>query len=70
MYFQILGSAYLLHANEQHLERIFEVESEELDKWRDSPGEISRHDWRDYLGNRQLVTATSKTPPLALLTLN
>ena len=50
---QILGSAYLLGADSDHLNDIFEKENKELEPWRDSPGEISTYDWRDYLGDRQ-----------------
>lgn len=45
----ILGSAYLLEAGSEHLNDIYEQEASELEPWKDSPGEISRHDWRDYL---------------------
>ncbi|KAI9819484.1 MAG: hypothetical protein M1827_006932 [Pycnora praestabilis] len=47
----ILGSAYILGASTNHLDAIYERESHELETWHDSPGEISRHDWRDYLGD-------------------
>ena len=53
----ILGSAYILGADEHHLGAIYESESEELDKWHDSPGEISKHDWRDYLGDPHYARA-------------
>ena len=52
MAIQILGSAYILGANPEHLDDIFEKESKELEVWQDSPGEISDFDWRDYLGDR------------------
>jgi hypothetical protein len=32
---------------------IYEKESKDLEPWQDSPSEISRHDWRDYLGKRE-----------------
>lgn len=32
---------------------IYEKESEELEPWQDSPGEISKEDWRDFLGKRE-----------------
>lgn len=52
---QILGSAYILGASSEHLSDIYEKESKELEPWRDSPGEISTFDWRDYLGERRWV---------------
>ena len=53
----ILGSAYLLGAGAPHLEKIYEKETEELEKWHASPGEVSKHDWRDYLGKREYQRA-------------
>ena len=53
----ILGSAYLLDSNVQHLEKIYEKEAEGLEKWESSPGEIAGHDWRDFLGNRRYQRA-------------
>lgn len=53
---QILGSAYLLGANTEQLTKIYESESEELEQWQDSPGEISKADWRDFLGKRKYAT--------------
>ncbi|MCJ1313482.1 hypothetical protein MMC25_007160 [Agyrium rufum] len=47
----ILGSAYLLNSSPEHLSDIYEAEAKELDKWVDSPGEVSEYDWRDYLGD-------------------
>ncbi|KAI9662138.1 MAG: hypothetical protein M1831_002834 [Alyxoria varia] len=38
----ILGSAYILGANPDQLTKIYEVESDSLEPWRDSPGEISK----------------------------
>jgi hypothetical protein len=37
------------------LNEIYEKEAEELEPWKDSPGEISRDDWRDFLGKREWV---------------
>jgi hypothetical protein len=54
---QILGSAYLLGGTHQHLHDIYEKEAAELEPWHDSPGEISRDDWRDFLGKREYVTS-------------
>jgi hypothetical protein len=49
----ILGSAYILGADHEELTHIYEEESKNLEPWRDSPGEIAKHDWRDYLGKRE-----------------
>lgn len=40
-------------ADATHLEKVYEVESETLVPWEDSPSEISKDDWRDYLGKRE-----------------
>ncbi|KAI9756167.1 MAG: ER membrane complex subunit 3 [Chaenotheca gracillima] len=53
----ILGSAYLYGADPDHLNTIYDKESKELEPWKDSPGEISKHDWRDYLGERRYQRA-------------
>ncbi|KAL8735872.1 MAG: hypothetical protein Q9181_002650 [Wetmoreana brouardii] len=53
----ILASAYLLRADSGHLNDIYDDESKELEPWRDSPGEISTYDWRDYLGNAKYQRA-------------
>ncbi|KAL6720684.1 hypothetical protein ACLMJK_002609 [Lecanora helva] len=53
----ILGSAYILGASSEHLNETYEKESKELEPWRDSPGEISSFDWRDYLGDRRYQRA-------------
>ena len=53
----ILGSAYILGADSDQLNHIYEAESRHLDEWVDSPGEISRHDWREYLGKREYQRA-------------
>lgn len=53
----ILGSAYILGGTHEHLNDIYEKESEELEPWRDSPGEISKEDWRDFLGKREYQRA-------------
>lgn len=46
----ILGSAYILGADPDQLTHIYEAEGKHLEPWKDSPGEIARHDWRDFLG--------------------
>lgn len=53
----ILGSAYILGADADQLNYIYETESKHLEPWRDSPGEISEHDWRDFLGKREYQRA-------------
>ncbi|MCJ1405031.1 hypothetical protein MMC11_008257 [Xylographa trunciseda] len=53
----ILGSAYLLGAQAQHLNDVYEEESKELERWEDSPSEVSTYDWRDYLGDRRYQRA-------------
>jgi hypothetical protein len=50
-------SAYLLGASSDALNHIYEAESKSLDPWKDSPGEISLYDWRDYLGKREYERA-------------
>jgi len=32
---------------------IYDRESEELEPWVDAPSEITKDDWRDYLGKRE-----------------
>ncbi len=53
---QLLGSAYLLGGKSKHLGDIYDKESKELEAWKDSPGEVSTYDWRDYLGDRRYDT--------------
>ncbi|KAJ9272530.1 hypothetical protein DTO212C5_1257 [Paecilomyces variotii] len=53
----ILSSSYLLGADADDLNRIYEEEAKQLDPWTDSPGEISTDDWRDFLGNREYQRA-------------
>ncbi|KAI4135786.1 MAG: hypothetical protein LQ347_000375 [Umbilicaria vellea] len=36
---------------------IYDHESKELEPWHDSPNEVSKYDWRDYLGNRRYQRA-------------
>lgn len=52
---QLLGSAYLLGGDADHLNNIFEEETSHLDPWQDAPGEISDYDWRDFLGKKEYV---------------
>jgi hypothetical protein len=51
----ILGSAYILGADADELNHVYESESKHLEAWVDSPGEISRDDWREFLGRREYV---------------
>ncbi|KAI9794316.1 MAG: hypothetical protein M1833_000407 [Piccolia ochrophora] len=53
----ILGSAYLFGSGSDHLNTIYDEESKSLEPWKDSPGEVSKHDWRDYLGDRSYQRA-------------
>ena len=53
----ILSSAYIFGADSDQLNHIYEAETRNLDEWVDSPGEISRHDWREYLGKRNYQRA-------------
>ena len=53
----ILGSSYILGASPDHLQAIYDHEVKELEPWTDSPGEISKHDWRDFLGDRKYQRA-------------
>ena len=53
----ILGSAFLLGSEVEHLQKIYDAEAETLERWQDSPGEVSKHDWRDYLGERRYQRA-------------
>lgn len=59
---QILASAYILGASPDQLTKIYEVESAELEPWHDSPSEISKEDWRDFLGKRKSVTYYMSLP--------
>lgn len=40
-------------ADAAHLEHVYEEESKSLVPWKDSPSEITEHDWRDFLGKRE-----------------
>ncbi|KAJ4372335.1 hypothetical protein N0V83_004109 [Neocucurbitaria cava] len=53
----ILGSAYLLGGTAEHLNEIYEKEAEELEPWHDAPGEITKDDWREFLGKREYQRA-------------
>ena len=53
----ILGSAYILGGNADHLSSIYDSEAAGLVPWEDSPGEIAEYDWRDFLGKREYQRA-------------
>ncbi|KAJ4987389.1 hypothetical protein SVAN01_07127 [Stagonosporopsis vannaccii] len=53
----ILGSAYILGGTSEHLNDIYEKEAESLEPWHDAPAEITRDDWRDFLGKREYQRA-------------
>ena len=53
----LLGSAYLFGADVDHLQKIYDEESKELEDWQDSPAEISEQDWRDFLGDKRFQRA-------------
>ncbi|KAH0608095.1 uncharacterized protein H6S33_002147 [Morchella sextelata] len=52
-----LGTAYLLGASAETLNGMYEEEIRHLEPWVDAPGEISRHDWRDFLSMREYQRA-------------
>ncbi|KAL8329565.1 hypothetical protein RB597_005026 [Gaeumannomyces tritici] len=53
----ILCSAYLLGADVAQLHNIYDVEAKELEPWQDSPAEITKGDWRDFLGDKHYQRA-------------
>jgi hypothetical protein len=53
----LLGSAYLLGAHVDQMQKIYDEESKVLEGWHDSPGEISDTDWRDFLGDKRYQRA-------------
>lgn len=53
----ILGSAYLLGANAEQLNHIYDEESKMLVPWEDAPTNITEHDWRDFLGDKHFQRA-------------
>ncbi|EFR02171.1 MGS207 protein [Nannizzia gypsea CBS 118893] len=54
----LLSTAYLLGGNSDHLDRLYEAESKELEPWRASPSEIGQaEDWRLALGKREFQRA-------------
>ncbi|KAF2773247.1 hypothetical protein EJ03DRAFT_323753 [Teratosphaeria nubilosa] len=53
----ILGSAYIFGGQSEQLTEVYEAEGKHLEPWKDSPGEISKHDWRDFLSKREYQRA-------------
>lgn len=53
----LLGSAYLLGANTDQLQQIYDEEAKELEEWKDSPAEITDGDWREFLGDKRYQRA-------------
>lgn len=54
----ILGSAYILGCDADHLTEIYERAAHEgHEPWVDAPGEIALHDYRDFLGKREYQRA-------------
>lgn len=53
----LLGSAYILGSTNDHLNEVYDVETETLEKWTDSPGEITEENWRNYFGQREYQRA-------------
>jgi Questin oxidase-like len=55
----LLGSAYLLGGDTDHLNAIYDdiALRDNLEPWKDSPGEIAEHDYRDFLGKRDYQRA-------------
>ena len=41
------------------MQRIYEEEDKSLEPWKDSPSEISKEDWRDYLGKRTYAATSA-----------
>lgn len=53
----VLGSAYILGGTAEHLNDVYNSETKRLESWHDAPGEISKEDWRDFLGRREYQRA-------------
>ncbi|KAJ2991901.1 hypothetical protein NUW58_g2350 [Xylaria curta] len=47
----ILCSAYLLGASDTQLHKIYDAEAKELEPWVPSPAEVTKDDWRTFLGD-------------------
>ncbi|KAI1113118.1 cell cycle checkpoint protein RAD17 [Nemania sp. NC0429] len=53
----ILCSAYLLGASDTQLHEIYDAEADELEPWKPSPAEVTRDDWREFLGDKRYQRA-------------
>ncbi|EGS23613.1 uncharacterized protein CTHT_0003080 [Thermochaetoides thermophila DSM 1495] len=53
----LLASSYHLGALTQQLYHLYDEEAKTLEPWKDSPHEISRDEWRDFLGARHFQRA-------------
>lgn len=53
----LLGSAYLLGASADQLQKIYDEDAKSLEPWHESPAEITDSDWRDYLGEKKYQRA-------------
>ena len=53
----LLGSAYLFGASPEHLTELYDEEAKSLEPWTASPGEVTKHDWRDFLGKKEYQRA-------------
>jgi len=53
----ILCSAYLLGADQEHLNHIYDEQIKPLESWRPSPAELNDLDWRDFLGDKNYQRA-------------
>ncbi|KAI0490079.1 cell cycle checkpoint protein RAD17 [Xylaria cf. heliscus] len=53
----ILSSAYLLGASDTQLHKIYDVEAQDLEPWVPSPAEVTKDDWRTFLGDRRYQRA-------------
>ncbi|KAM3527601.1 hypothetical protein MY4038_006261 [Beauveria bassiana] len=52
-----LSTAYILGANENDLNTIYNEQIKDLEPWTPSPAEVIDEDWRDFLGNRNYQRA-------------
>ncbi|PMB64187.1 hypothetical protein BM221_009981 [Beauveria bassiana] len=52
-----LSTAYILGANENDLNTIYNEQIKDLESWTPSPAEVIDEDWRDFLGNRNYQRA-------------
>ncbi|PCH02136.1 protein of unknown function DUF4243 [Penicillium occitanis (nom. inval.)] len=52
-----LISAFLFGADNQTLDRLYEIDSGLLEPWKDAPGEVVGSDWMDFLGKKEYERA-------------